>query len=119
MSRRVQTIDSDESGDEPHELSWNKRKGKKRKARGKHAAMTKAPGPTLPVESQQDDMPEVYAGDPTEQEVIDNVRNLPDISRPGGKVKFHDFHEIILSAKCLDSLKMISCVNGCRGGRHT
>ncbi|KAF8962368.1 hypothetical protein BDZ97DRAFT_1759410 [Flammula alnicola] len=83
MSTHVHTLDSGESSDdEPQEMGWWKEnKGRpQRKGKGgsKARVVPKVQEPWQPVE------PEVYLGDPTEQEVIDNVQNLPEI-RPGGK----------------------------------
>ena len=86
MSSRVRTIDSDVSGDdEPVEETWFQEKGKKVHARNKRGGAGKPKGPWIPAENEQPPQPTVYLGDATEQEVIDNVRNLPDIRR-GGKV---------------------------------
>jgi len=98
-------IDSDESGEEPQELPWYTGDTKKRKSKGKQNAAKRATGPILPVVEQEEPMAEVYAGDPTEQEVIDNVRNLPDISRPGGKVMCNHLERELYSLYC--SLKTI------------
>ncbi|KAF8961701.1 hypothetical protein BDZ97DRAFT_1759716 [Flammula alnicola] len=72
MSTRVHTLDSGESSDdEPQEMGWWKEnKGRpQRKGKGGSNArvVPEVQEPWQPVE------PEVYLGDPTEQEVIDNV----------------------------------------------
>ena len=85
MSNWVRTIDSDEPGDdEPMEVFTSKKR--KRSKKGK--ATMKATGPVMPVLNQEPTEPVYNLGDPTEQEVIDNVRNLPD-RRRGGKVRNH------------------------------
>jgi len=89
MSRRVQTLDSDEPGeDEPIEEEWFKGKGKgsRRKIRKKQKPAKAGPGFPEPAANQEPTEPEVYLGDPTEQEVIENVRQLPDV-RYKGKVE--------------------------------
>jgi len=87
MSRRVQTLDSDEPGeDEPIEEQWFKGKGGRRKIRKKQKPAKTAAGFPEPAANQEPTVPEAYPGDPTEQEVIENVRQLPDI-RSKGKVK--------------------------------
>jgi len=50
-----------------------------------------ASGPSIAPPSSPP-VPAVYFGDPTEEEVIENVRNLPD-RRPGGKVRMLDSFE--------------------------
>lgn len=82
MSNWVRTIDSDEPGDdEPMEVFTSKKR--KRSKRGK--AVTKGTDPVRQVLDQEPPADMQYLGDLTEQEVIDNVRNLPD-RRSGGKV---------------------------------
>ena len=58
---------------------------KKRKRSNKGRATMKATGPVMPLLNQEPTAPVYNLGDPTEQEVIDNVRNLPD-RRSAGKV---------------------------------
>ncbi len=84
MSSHVRTIDSD-GDDEPVEETWFQEKVKKGHARNKRGDARKPNGPWIPAENRQPPQPAVYLGDATEQEVIDNVRNLPDMRR-GGKV---------------------------------
>ena len=75
MSNWVRTIDSDAPGDdEPMEVFTSK----KRKRSTKGRATMKATGPVMPVLNQEPTTPVYDLGGPTEQEVIDNVRNLPD-----------------------------------------
>jgi hypothetical protein len=89
-SRRifVRTVHSEESvdDDEPVEANWTKGKGTKRKRTRKGPNTNTTAGPSvIPMQSVEQTAPAAYLGDPTEQEIIDNIRNLPDI-RPGGKV---------------------------------
>jgi len=88
MSTWVRSVDSDEPGDDEPKEVWfkpaeNSRK-RKRSRKGKGAAKV----PMIPVLSEEPMAPTEYPGDPTEQEVIDNVRNIPD-TRSGGKVKVY------------------------------
>ena len=88
MSSRVQTVDSDEPGDdEPVEEVWFTT-SKKRKRSDRKTRATKAKSVVVPVESQAETpaASTQYLGDLTEQEVIDNVRNLP-ATTSGGKVR--------------------------------
>jgi len=97
MSGRVRTVDSDEPGDdEPVEELWFT-SSKKRKRSDRTNSAPKAKSTVMPVVSQAstaaapmqyDDTPMQYLGDPTEQEVIDNVRNLP-YTKSGGKVRLY------------------------------
>lgn len=89
-SRRVfvRTVDSEESvdDDEPVEVNWTKGRGTKRKRGRKGQSTNTTAGPSvIPMQSVEQTAPAAYLGDPTDQEIIDNVRSLPDI-RPGGKV---------------------------------
>jgi len=80
---RIHTIHADDLGDdEPMEENWFKRKEKKG---SQSQEANRAPSRVFPGQIQEASTPAVYEGDPTEQEVIDNIRNLPDI-RLGGKV---------------------------------
>jgi len=82
------TIHADDLGDdEPVEEKWFKRKGT-REAPSQEA--NKAASRVFHAQSQDASTAAVYDGDPTEQEVIANIRNLPDI-RVGGKVIFPCF----------------------------
>lgn len=90
-SRRifVRTVDSEEpvDDDEPVEVNWTKGRGSKRKRTRKGQSTNAAAGPSvIPMQRVEQTAPAVYFGDPTDQEIIDNIRNLPDI-RPGGKVR--------------------------------
>jgi hypothetical protein len=80
---RIRTIDADDLGDdEPVEEKWFKQK----KTRGAPSQKAnKAVNRVFPAHGQDASTPAVYDGDPTEQEVIANIRNLPDI-RLGGRV---------------------------------
>ena len=88
MRGRRETIHSDEPGDddEPKDTGWFKGKGKRGRKVGKRKEAVRPPGPVIGIENEPAMVPAVYPGDPTEQEVIDNVRDLPDI-RQGGKVR--------------------------------
>ena len=88
MSSRVQTVDSDEPGDdEPVEEVWFT-SSKKRKRSDRKTRAPKAKSTVMPAESRAETpvAPTQYLGDLTEQEVIDNVRNLP-VTKSGGKVR--------------------------------
>jgi len=83
---RIHTIDADEDGDdEPKEESWFKKKEKRSGKLTKGKGVNKATASSKAVQNEET-MPTAYPGDPTEQEVIDNVRGLPDCLRPWGKV---------------------------------
>jgi hypothetical protein len=86
MSRRAHAVESDEAGDdELAQVNWFKPKQGRGKYQRKGKAARKPTGPPVQTEIQEPAAPEAYLGDPTEQEVIDNVRALPDF-RSGGKV---------------------------------
>lgn len=87
MSRRARAPDSDEPNDDPEELNWSGVKQGRGKYKRKRTARGKAPAPPPPLQTQNEEpsVPAEYLGDPTEMEVIENVRALPDI-RSGGKV---------------------------------
>ncbi len=83
---RIHTIDADEDGEgEPQEESWFKKKEKRVGKLTKGKGVNKATASSRAIE-YEDMMPAAYPGDPTDQEVIDHVRSLPDILRPWGKV---------------------------------
>jgi len=87
MTSHTRTLDADEPGDdEPVEEGWFI--SKKRKRSTARTRTTEATVPVMPLVNQEPTAPMDYLGDPTEQEVIDNVRNLPDI-RSGGKVRIY------------------------------
>jgi len=88
MRGRRETIHSDEPGDddEPKDTGWFKGKGKRGRKVGKRKEAVRPPGPVIGIENEPAMVPAVYPGDPTEQEVIDNVQDLTDIQR-GGKVR--------------------------------
>jgi hypothetical protein len=86
MSRRVYTVDSDEPGeDEPILENWSHNKQGRGKYKRKQKAGRKSPVPIGRAGIQEPRDAEVYLGDLTEQEVIDNVRALPEL-RHRGKV---------------------------------
>jgi len=87
MSTWVRPVESDEPGDdEPKEVWFNSPQNSKKRKRGRTGkGASKATIPEMPVFSEPVGLTD-YPGDPTEQEVIDNVRNLPD-ERSGGKVR--------------------------------
>jgi len=83
----IHTIHADEDcDDEQQEESWFKKKEKRGKKSTKGKGVNKATGSSKAVENLEEMMPAAYPGDPTEQEVIDNVRDIPDTLRPWGKV---------------------------------
>ena len=79
---RTRTIHVDDLEDDPMEEKWFKRR-EKRAAQSQET--NRAAGHGFHGQSQDANTNVVYDGDPTEQEVIENIRNLPDI-RLGGKV---------------------------------
>ncbi len=84
MSTWVRVIDSEEpDDDEPKEVWFATGASRKRKRSKKGKGSRNVTIPAMPV--TQPAAPMEYPGDPTEQEVIDNVRGLPD-TRSGGKV---------------------------------
>jgi hypothetical protein len=84
MSTWVRVIDSEEpDSDEPKEVWVSMGGSRKRKRSRRSKGSMKVIAPMVPV--MEPAAPMEYPGDPTEQEVIDNVRGLPD-ARSGGKV---------------------------------
>src|SRR6266700_853164 len=84
---RIHTIHADEEDDdEPQEESWFKKKEKRSKKSTKGKGVSITTGSFKAVKTPEEMMPAAYPGDPTEQEVIDNVRDIPDTLRPWGKV---------------------------------
>jgi hypothetical protein len=90
MSRRVQIVYPEESEDDEYEESWWK--GTRKRKRRKENGVKEALGPSFLPPLEPLTVPEVYFGEPTEEEIIENVRNLPD-RRPGGKVRIRDSWE--------------------------
>lgn len=89
MSTWVRTVDSDDAGeDEPLEEEWFQTRTKKRKRGTEGNGAMNMTVPVIPVLIQQPAAPIDYPGDLTDQQVIDNVQNLPD-TRSGGKVRIH------------------------------
>ena len=86
MSTWVRTVDSEPDDDDPKEVWFNPpANARKRKRSTKNKEAKKSTLPVMPVLSEAPVAPTEYPGDPTEQEVIDNVRRLLD-TRAAGKV---------------------------------
>ena len=84
MSTWVWVVDSEEPDDDkPKEVWFATGASQKRKRSKKGKWSRNVTVPVIPV--TQPAAPMEYPGDPTEQEVIDNVRGLPN-TRSGGKV---------------------------------
>lgn len=81
MSRRARTIDSDDPhDDDPIEVNWSGvKQGRGKYKRRRQARGGVVPPPPLQTQDQVPPPPMVYLGDPTEAEVIENVRALPEI----------------------------------------
>lgn len=91
-----QILHADDPDDEdPQEETWFKPREKKRARTTPGTEFQASAVSERPATAAENNPPAGYEGDPTEQEVIDNVRDLPDLQRWGKVFMFSVYIQIL------------------------
>jgi hypothetical protein len=111
-----QTLHADDPDDEdPQEETWFKAREKTnaRTTAGTEFQASAVSQRGVGEAAAEDNEPAGYEGDPTEQEVIDNIRDLPDLHRWGKVFEFSVYIQILTYHNFI-SPKTITFENGSR-----